>query len=206
MKEQFAERVNNKCDIIEDWCGLKRNLLDVASEVCGYTKGKPRHFEMWWWDKDEDVAVCRKRELFKIWKQSRNEEDGKKYCEAKKDAKRVVYMAMNRKARKMVEKVKSCRDGCELFRIAKQRVGEKKDAVGVSCLKDESGVVKVYVDNRKKIWKEHMEKLMNVENEWSDSIDASMVEGAVGKIEVEEVRCAMNRMKIEKAVGLLGLL
>ena len=44
-----------------------------------------------------------------------------------------------------------------------------------------------------------MEKLMNVENEWSDSINASKVEGAVRRIEVEEVRCAMNRMKIGKA-------
>ena len=36
------------------------------------------------------MAVCRKRELFRIWKQSQNEEDMKKYCEAKKFAKRVV--------------------------------------------------------------------------------------------------------------------
>ena len=49
-----------------------------------------------------------------------------------------------------------------------------------------------------------MEKLMNVENESSDSIDASKVEGAVRKIEVEEVRCAMNRMKIETASGPSG--
>ena len=41
VKEEFAEGVNNKCDSIEDWCGLKRKLLDVANEVCGYTKGKP---------------------------------------------------------------------------------------------------------------------------------------------------------------------
>ena len=82
----------------------------------------------------------------------------------------------------MVEKVDLCRDCRELFRIAKQKVGEKKDVVGVSCLKDESGAVKVCVDDQKKIWKEHMEKLMNVENEWSDSIDASKVEGAVRRI------------------------
>ena len=81
MKEDFAEGVSNKCDSNEDWCGLKR-LLDVASEVCGYTKGKPRHFEMCWWNKDVNVAVCRKRELCRIWKQSRNEEDRKKYCES----------------------------------------------------------------------------------------------------------------------------
>ena len=65
----------------------------------------------------------------------------------KKDAKRVVYITMDQKARDAVERVDSCHDGCELFRIAKLRVGEKKDVVGVSCLKDESGVVKVGVDD-----------------------------------------------------------
>ena len=90
MKEEFAEGVKNKCDGNEDWCVLKRKLLDVASEVCGYTKGKPRYFETWSWNKDVHVAVCRKRDLFRIWKQSLNEEDRKKYSEAKKDGKRVV--------------------------------------------------------------------------------------------------------------------
>ena len=45
---------------------------------------------------------------------------------------------------------------------------------------------------------------MNVENEWSDSIDASKVEGAVRRIKVEEVWFAMNRMKIGKASRLSG--
>ena len=27
-------------------CGLSRKLLDVASEVCDYIKGKPRHLEI----------------------------------------------------------------------------------------------------------------------------------------------------------------
>ena len=43
--------------------------------------------------------------------------------------------------------------------------------------------MKVCVDDRKKIWKKHIEKLMNVENEWSESIDAS--KGPVRRIEVE---------------------
>ena len=66
--------------------------------------------------------------------------------------------------------------------------------------------MKINVDDRKKTWKEHLEKLINVENEWSNSTDASKVEGAVKRIEVEEVQCAMNRMKIRKASGPLGLL
>ena len=50
-----------------------------------------------------------------------------------------------------------------------------------------------------------MEKLINVENKWSDSIDASKVEGPVKTIEVEEVRCAMNQMKIGKTIGPSGV-
>ena len=47
---------------------------------------------------------------------------------------------------------------------------------------------------------------MNAENEWSDSVDATKVERAVRRIEVEEVWYAMNRMKIEKVSGPSGLL
>ena len=82
-------------------------------------------------------------------------------------------MAMDQETQEVVEKVDLCHDSHELFRIVKQRAGEKKDVVRVSCLKDESGAVRVSVDDWKKIWKEHMEKLVNVENEWSNSIDAS---------------------------------
>ena len=68
-----------------------------------------------------DMPVCRKRELFRIWKF-------------------VSYLELPNK-----------------------RAGETED---------ESGVIKVSVDVRNKIWKEHMENLINVENEWSDSTDA----------------------------------
>ena len=60
-------------------------------------------------------------------------------------------MAKDQKVREMLEKVDWCHDCRELFRIAKQRVMDKKNVVGVSCLKGESGAVKVSVDDRKKI-------------------------------------------------------
>ena len=43
-----------------------------------------------------------------------------------------------------------------------------------------------------------------VENDWSNSIHASKVEGAVKRIEVEEVQCAIN-MKLGKASGPSGV-
>ena len=66
--------------------------------------------KMWMW-------LCVERELFRIWKQSWNEEDRKKYYEAKKGAKRVVYMAQ--KPQEAVEKVVLCCDGPEMFSIDK---------------------------------------------------------------------------------------
>ena len=56
-------------------------------------------------------------------------------------------MAMDQEAQEVVEKVDLCHDSRELFRIVKQRAGEKKDVVRVSCLKDESGAVRVSVDD-----------------------------------------------------------
>ena len=114
---------------------FEKKLIDVASKVCGYTKGKPRYFETWWWNKDLVVAVCRKTELLRIWKQSRNEKVRKKYCEAKKDSKKVVYMAIEQKGREPVEKVDSCRDGREFFKIAKKRLGRREILSGLVILK-----------------------------------------------------------------------
>ena len=79
MIKEFYEGFNNKWNGNEDRCDLSRKLLDVVSEVCGYAQGKPRNFEYRCWRKDADVTVCRKKELFRIWKQSRNEKDRTKY-------------------------------------------------------------------------------------------------------------------------------
>ena len=41
-----------------------------------------------------------------------------------------------------MEKIDSCCDGRELFRISKLRVGNNKVVLGINCLKDEIGAVK----------------------------------------------------------------
>ena len=46
---------------------------------------------------------------------------------------------------------------------------------------------------------------MNVENKWCDSINVSKVEGAVRRIEIAQLQCAMNQMKLGKANGPSGV-
>ena len=77
----------------------------------------------------------------------------------------AVNMTVNQKAQEAVETVDLYCDARELFGIAEQRAGEKRDVVGVTYFKYGSRTLKLSVDDRKKIWKERFEKLMNAENE-----------------------------------------
>ena len=46
-----------------------------------------------------------------------------------------------------------------------------------------------------------MEKIMNVENDWDQMVEADVVKGAVEGVTDEEVMEAMNKMKLGKAAG-----
>ena len=46
-----------------------------------------------------------------------------------------------------------------------------------------------------------MEKIMNVENELDQMVEADMVEGPVEEVTDDEVMEAMNKMKLGKAAG-----
>ena len=37
------------------------------------------------------------------------------------------------------------------------------------------------------VWKEHMERIMNEENEWNQTVEADLVEGPVERVSREEV-------------------
>ena len=41
--------------------------------------------------------------------------------------------------------------------------------------------------DRGKVWKEHMERIMNEENEWDQNVKAELAEGTVERVSREEV-------------------
>ena len=78
---------------------------------------------------------------------------------------------------------------------------EGKGIEGGGCMKDKDGRLVVSEKDRGKLWKEHMEKIMNVENEWDQMVEADVVEGLVEGVTDEEVIEAMNKMKLGKTAG-----
>jgi len=53
--------------------------------------------------------------------------------------------------------------------------------------------------------KEYVDKLMNEENEWDDSISTTVKEGPADCIRIDEVAAALKKMKKHKAPGLSGI-
>jgi hypothetical protein len=61
VKKQFevkvAERWKTECKDGDIWERYRDSVLAAADEVCGWTKGKCRHGETWWWDESVKRAL-----------------------------------------------------------------------------------------------------------------------------------------------------
>ena len=55
-------------------------------------------------------------------------------------------------------------------------------------------------NNRKRIWKNHVEEIMNKENDWKHMPEASMVEGPIKNVTHKKMAIAIKVIKPGKAV------
>ena len=90
-----------------------------------------------------------------------------------------------------------CTKPNDVFKFVKFMRKEGRDIENGGCMKDKDGKLLLSEKDRRKLWKEHMETIMNVENEWDQMIEADMVE----RVTDEEVMETMNKMKLGKAAG-----
>ena len=75
----------------------------------------------------------------------------------------------------------------------------KKEVEGGRCLRGRDGRLGFIEEDRAKIWKEHMKKIMNEENEWDRVVETDLVEGPVEKMVRDEIVEAIQNMKSGKA-------
>ena len=81
---------------------------------------------------------------------------------------------------------------------------KKEDGKGIEggrCVKGKDGRLRFSEKDRKRIWKNHMEEIMNKENDWDHVTAASMVEGPIKNVTHEEMAIAIEMMKPGKAAG-----
>ena len=181
----------------------KSSVLKAAEEVCGTSKGRPQHGETWWRNQDVQKAISEKRKTFQRWKQLPSTENKSCYLSDKKKAKRAVAEAMKNEAVKDMEEIRNDRN--VVFRRIRMMKKEANDLAGNNCIKDENGKIVFAKDGRKRVWKEHMEAIMNEENPWDGMVHVEVVEGPIKPFAMNEVERALGIMKDGKASGPTGI-
>ena len=79
--------------------------------------------------------------------------------------------------------------------------GRGCDIVDMKCLRNESGEVLVEADAVKERWREYMERLLNIENDWDGVLEGDKIEKPCELINEKEVEEAIKVMKAGKAGG-----
>ena len=90
-----------------------------------------------------------------------------------------------------------------IYRIAKQMKQENKDIIGEKCIWDNNGVLAFNEEQKKKAWKQHYERLLNVvfPLREEDLPYADPVLGSLLLITKEMVVKSIFKMKNGKASG-----
>jgi hypothetical protein len=204
-KEEYRgqiEQVEIKGDSVQErWSNLEQEVRSTAETVCGRSKGGSRRKkETWWWNDGVSVSIKKKKVAYQDWRKDRSMEKLEAYRSAKKEARKVIAQAMEKKWGEMEEELEKG-DSNLVFRIAKQRAKEKKDIIGAPCINDEKGCLKTEIGSRLHVWKDYCDKLMNMENKWDGQVESCIVEGPWRKVTEEEVSEALRLMKKGKAAG-----
>lgn len=217
VEDRLDKRIDDDDDNVDVvWGGLKNCLMSVADEVCGRTKGAPRHSETWWWNDEVEEVVNEKQRLYKIYDESKNrkpvdklevQENKQKYDKVKRAAKRAVSKAKETERQKFGERLDEQDEKGAVFRVAKQIVRKNKDVVGMCAVKDQDGKIVVDDDKMLEVWRTYYEKLSNEEFPWDKEnlTEVDKRSGPCEQISLEEVRAAVKKMKSNKASGPSGV-
>ena len=154
--------------------------LKACDDLYGKTKGRRDQGNTWWWNEQVKEAIDRKKKAFKTWCKNRSAENKSNYRKARNRTRKVVAKAMKQAAEEEMKVLYNKSN--DVFKFVKFMRRDGKDINGGGCMKDNDGRLVVSEKDRGKLWKDHMEKIMNVENEWDQMAEADMVEGPVEEV------------------------
>ncbi|AQL05931.1 Retrovirus-related Pol polyprotein LINE-1 [Zea mays] len=186
VAQTFKERVIEEGPWAEEgdtntmWRKMATCIQKIASEEFGLSQGNRREVkDTCWWNEDVQKAIKEKKDCYKRLHHDKCADNIEKYRIAKKSAKQAI---------------------CER---------KTRDVNQVKCIKDESNQLLVKNEEIKNRWKEYFNKLFNGGNESSTiELDEPFDDnnrGFVRRIQEYEVKEALKRMKVGKAMGPDGI-
>ena len=152
-------------------------------------------------DNQVEEAVREKRRCFKLWKAGGSRAA---YNTAKRTSSRAVHQARSEAEKVALQKIDP-RSG-DVYRLAKQMRRDSQDVMGEKPVKNDAGQLSLDEEAKKEAWKEHYERLINVEFPWNpeDLSEESPVEGPSEPITLEIITKAISKMASGKAARASG--
>ena len=197
FENRMRELVNMEAQDL--WKSFKDGALKACDELCGKVLSRRDGGDTWWWNEDVKTAISKKKNAYRAMCKSRSGKDVANYIAMRNRAKKVVARAMKVRAEKEMEDFGKMPNN--VFKFVNSMKKDGRDIEGGRCMRDKDGRLGFCEDDRKRIWKEHMEKIMNEENPWDQVTDADMVEGPVEEVTRVEMMSAIKAMKFGKAAG-----
>ncbi|KAK3529386.1 hypothetical protein QTP70_029773 [Hemibagrus guttatus] len=203
FRQKLRQALGGQVVLPDDWETTAEVIRETGRKVLGVSSGRRKEDkETWWWNKEVQDSIQRKRLAKKKWNMDRTEENRQEYKELQRRVKREVSKAKQKAYDELYTRLDTREGEKDLYRLARQRDRDGKDVQQVRVIKDRDGRVLTSEESVQRRWKEYFEELMNEENEREKRVEGvNSVEQKVDKIRKDEVRKALKRMKSGKAVG-----
>ena len=149
-----------------------------------------------------EEAVREKRRCFKLWKAGGSRAA---YNTAKRTSNRAVHQARSEAEKVALQKIDP-RSG-DVYQLAKQMHRDIHDVMGEKPVKNDAGQLLLDEEAKKEAWREHYERLLNVEFPWNpeDLSEENPVEGPSEPITLEMITKAISKMASGRAAGQSGI-
>ena len=197
FQKQVQDQVNMEAPNL--WKSYRNVVLNACDNLCGKKLSRRSEGNTWWWNVDVKEAISRKKEAHKNLCKYRTEENKIMYKKQRNLARKTVAKAMKAEAEKELKNLR--RNPNDIFKLVRRMKKDGKDVESGRCIKGKDGKLGFSESERKKIWKDHMEEIMNKENEWDHTTTINVVEGPIEKVSREEIVKALRMMKQGKAAG-----
>ena len=182
------------------WKTFKDGVLKACDELCGKEKSRRDQGDMWWWSEEVKDTITRKKAALKELCRFPSEQNKTQYKRIRNQTRKIVARAMRMEVNQELNDL--YHNSNSFFYFLRRMKNEGKDLEGGRCLRGGDGRLDFIEKDMAKIWKEHMEKIMNEENEWDRMVETDVVERPVEKVGRDEIVEAMQRMKSGKATGI----
>ena len=141
------------------WKTFKDGVPKACDELCVKKKSRRDQGNMWWWNEEVKDTIKRKKAAFKELCRFPSEENMTQYKRIRNQTRKIVARAMRMEANQELNNL--YQNSNSVFYFLKRMKKEGKDGEGGRCLRGGDGRLGFIGEDRVKIWKEHMEKIMN---------------------------------------------